>query len=71
MNLWQVTADRGTICFGGRCRPASSPHGCNEPLRHSGRDAFWCPRRKWFSSEPCPFVHRLECMRFERMCGSV
>jgi len=31
------------------------PTKCNEPVRSHW---FWCPRAKWFKSEPCPFKNR-------------
>jgi hypothetical protein len=66
MGIWQVTTDGDQISFGGLARKKIKPSGCNEPFK----DHFWCPERKWFSKDPCPFLNRRECLNYKRMCGS-
>lgn len=67
MAVWEVIAGPGRIQFGGSSCFALSSSGCNQPFR--GR--FWCPRKKWFLSAPCPFSGREECDTFRRMAGAV
>lgn len=65
MALWNVTTSGDTIRFGAKARKTGPSGGCNEPFR----GAYWCPSRKWFSKEPCPFTCRQECDNYRRMCG--
>lgn len=65
MSLWEVRTQGATISLGGRRREVKSPGGCNQPFQ--GR--YWCPRRRWFRAEPCPFANRRECDNFTRLCG--
>lgn len=67
MNVWQVQMDGNQMMFGSSRRPMFSDQGCNEPFK----TYFWCPRRKWFRKEPCPFGSRGECDTYRRMCGSL
>ena len=64
--LWTVEIDGKDIVIGGRRRTKLHPSGCNQPYRN----AFWCPKKHWFQSKPCPFVNRRECDNYARMCGS-
>ena len=34
------------------------------------KEHFWCPGRKWFFREPCPFLNKRECLNYRQMCGS-
>lgn len=54
-----------TVLFGRRRRRKISENGCNEPYR--GR--YWCPKKKWFNREPCPFLCQRECENYQAMCG--
>ncbi len=65
--LWKVIAAGDHIAFGGKRRRKLHPDACNEPFK----DFYWCPRRKWFSKKPCPFLNRLECDNFKAMCGAL
>jgi hypothetical protein len=67
MAVWNVNHSDGKMRFGSYTRKATTPSGCNEPFKN----AYWCPKRKWFSKEPCPFSNRFECMSFARLCGGV
>ena len=40
--------------------------GCNEPFKKW----FWCPRKKWFMKEPCPFINVHECTTYDDWCKS-
>ncbi|MGV1099815.1 hypothetical protein ACUUL3_10465 [Thiovibrio sp. JS02] len=55
------------VRFGARERQKLSATGCNEPYK----DRYWCPRKKWFSKEPCPFACKRECENYLTMCGSL
>lgn len=57
----------GRMRIGSFTRKATTSSGCNEPFRN----AYWCPKRKWFAKEPCPFVNRFECMSFARFSGAI
>ncbi len=65
MKVWKFTISNGKVSAGPKQRKAITIDGCNEPFK--GR--FWCPSRKWFLSEPCPFEDRNECRNFKIMCG--
>jgi hypothetical protein len=65
--LWTVSAGNGNINFGSKSRKMLGSRACNEPFKGS----FWCPGRKWFSKEPCPFVSKAECDNYRRMCGAI
>jgi hypothetical protein len=65
MSLWQVRTQGANINLGGTLRPLKNPNGCNQPFM--GR--YWCPKKRWFRGEPCPFVNRRECDNFNRLCG--
>ena len=67
MALITVGHKNGRMLFGSYSRKATTPSGCNEPFKN----AFWCPKKKWFATEPCPFSNRLECMSFARFAGSI
>ena len=55
------------VHFGARERQKITSSGCNEPYK----DRYWCPRKKWFNKEPCPFLCLRECENYQAMCGSV
>ena len=65
--LWTVSTSKGNITFGAKSRRMVTARGCNEPFKGS----FWCPGRKWFSKEPCPFTCKAECDNYKRMCGGI
>ena len=67
MAAWSVKDEPGFIGFGSLRRKLAGPNSCNEPFKKS----YWCPRKKWFNREPCPFVNRVECDNFKLMCGRV
>ena len=31
----------------------------------------WCPKRKWYMMDGCPFSCRNECNIYEEMCGAL
>lgn len=55
------------VRFGAGERRKITDSGCNEPYK----DRYWCPRKKWFNQEPCPFGCLRECENYQAMCGSV
>ncbi|MFZ5774573.1 MAG: hypothetical protein ACOY3Z_03705 [Thermodesulfobacteriota bacterium] len=55
------------VRFGGRERQMLTANGCNEPYKNR----YWCPKRKWFNSEPCPFSCQQECDNYQAMCGAL
>ena len=61
MAVWTVGNKDGEMRFGSFSRKSTTPSGCNEPFKN----AYWCPKKKWFSREPCPFSNKLECMSKE------
>lgn len=64
---FKILGEKGRVqCFS-KTRKAlsSSPRGCNEPFK----DMWWCPEKKWFSKEPCPFINDRECQNYKKMCG--
>lgn len=67
MNVWRVETEGRVVRFGEVSRRRLTRDGCNEPFRNR----FWCPKRRWFQSEPCPFASRMECDTYRRMCGSL
>uniref|UniRef100_A0A7C4AG66 Uncharacterized protein n=1 Tax=Fundidesulfovibrio putealis TaxID=270496 RepID=A0A7C4AG66_9BACT len=67
MALWSVSTSDDTIRFGSKARRMTGNRGCNEPFKGN----FWCPGRKWFAKEPCPFVSKAECDNYRRMCGAI
>jgi len=62
--LWEVRTDASHIAFGERKRKKLRPSACNEPFK----GYYWCPSKKWFFKEPCPFLNRRECRNYRRMC---
>jgi hypothetical protein len=67
MAVLRVGYDNGRMRLGSYSRQATTASGCNEPFRN----VYWCPKKRWFSKEPCPFVNRQECMNFTRFCGGI
>jgi len=65
MTIWQFTIQDREVQHGSRKRKLLTQKGCNEPFK----DRFWCPKQKWFSKEPCPFINRRECENFSTMSG--
>lgn len=65
MAVWRFDVRSQQVWMGKRHRPAVTRDGCNEPFK--GR--YWCPSRRWFQQEPCPFMNRNECRNFQWMCG--
>lgn len=55
------------VCFGARQRQKITGKGCNEPYKNR----YWCPRKKWFNTEPCPFLCQRECENYQYMCGVI
>jgi hypothetical protein len=66
MALWEVKTTGNVISFGQKTRKKLYRSACNEPFK----GYFWCPERKWFFKEPCPFINRRECNNYRQMCGS-
>jgi hypothetical protein len=71
MSLWQVRFDKDHVYMGERRRRKLSSDGCNEPMATSRGSAYWCPKRGWFSSRPCPFLNKRECDTYKRLCGAL
>lgn len=67
MPVWTVTLQGKDIAFGDRKRRRLTENGCNEPFKNR----FWCPKRHWFLSAPCPFASKHECEAWQRMCGNL
>ncbi|MEW6427248.1 MAG: hypothetical protein AB1568_04340 [Thermodesulfobacteriota bacterium] len=65
MSIWIFSIEGDTVKAGTAKRRKITRKGCNEPFK--GR--YWCPKRRWFRKEPCPFSNRNECECFEAMCG--
>jgi len=65
MALWRFSLADNTVRYGGKRRRQLTKDGCNEPFRNR----FWCPKKKWFMKEPCPFINQRECRNFEEMSG--
>ena len=55
------------VRFGAGQRQKLTSTGCNEPYKNR----YWCPKKKWFNTEPCPFRCQRECENYQAMCGSV
>jgi hypothetical protein len=67
MAVWRVKSEGDAISFGSFERKKFNRNGCNEPFKN----AFWCPKKRWFAKEPCPFVNKWECMNYARFCGAI
>lgn len=67
MTLLNVHIDGDFIFIGNQRRKKLTQDGCNEPFK----DRFWCPRKKWFMKGPCPFINKIECGNYRKMCGSL
>ena len=67
MSVWKFSIEDEVVKQGEKQRLKLTRNGCNEPFR----DRFWCPKRGWFRTEPCPFVNRNECENYRVMCGSL
>ncbi len=67
MTIWRAWTDGSVIHLGDSKRRMLTRQGCNEPFLES----YWCPRRKWFRKEPCPFVNKHECNTYYKLCGSI
>ena len=67
MTIIRFSIQNDTVQFGNKTRQKLTRNGCNEPFK----DRYWCPKKKWFSKEPCPFRCQRECDNFESMCGVV
>ncbi len=65
MAIWQFSVQSSMVRHGGRQRRTLTECGCNEPFK----DRYWCPKKRWFMKEACPFVSRHECRIFHDMCG--
>jgi hypothetical protein len=65
MTIWQFTVNDKDVIYGNRKRRLLTPTGCNEPFK----DSYWCPKKKWFNREPCPFINKRECENFALMSG--
>lgn len=65
MAIWKFTVKDREVSYGGRKRRLLTPNGCNEPFK----DGYWCPRKRWFAKEACPFINRRECENFALMSG--
>ena len=67
MTIIQFSILGEVVRFGASERRKITGSGCNEPYK----DRYWCPRKKWFNKEPCPFGCLRECENYQAMCGSV
>lgn len=65
MAIWQFTVQSREVSYGDHKRRLLSPTGCNEPYK----DRYWCPKKKWFSKDACPFINKRECENFALMSG--
>ena len=67
MTIWRARTEDNVFHLGETRRRMLTQNGCNEPFH----DSFWCPKRKWFRREPCPFVNKHECNTYYKLCGSI
>lgn len=65
MAIWQFSIQENVVKIGSQQRQKLTSDGCNEPFK----DRYWCPKRRWFKREPCPFINRRECENYVNMCG--
>jgi hypothetical protein len=65
MAIWKFTVIDREVSYGARNRKSLTAKGCNEPFK----DRYWCPKKKWFVLEACPFINRRECENFAQMSG--
>ena len=65
MAIWQFTIKDSDVSYGSCKRRLLTAKGCNEPFK----DRYWCPQKKWFVTDICPFVNRRECENFSQMSG--
>lgn len=65
MAIWKFVINDKDVSYGSRSRKPLTHGGCNEPYK----DRYWCPRKKWFSKETCPFINKRECENFTWMSG--
>lgn len=65
MAIWQFLVNDKDVSYGNRSRSALTHEGCNEPYK----DRYWCPKKKWFAKEACPFINRRECENYTLMSG--
>lgn len=67
MSIIEIKIDDKHLVVGNKRRKKLSLDGCNEPFKGK----FWCPRKKWFMSSPCPFINKIECGNYRSMCGAL
>ena len=67
MKVIKFTIEGDQVHFGAKDRQKLTKNGCNEPYK----DRYWCPKKKWFNTEPCPFKCQRECDNYETMCGII
>lgn len=65
MAIWKFTVNDKDVTYGTHNRRLLTPRGCNEPFK----DRYWCPKKKWFVTDICPFINRRECENFAQMSG--
>ncbi len=67
--IWRFEIQEGNVSYGKKERPqlTQNKRGCNEPFKNR----FWCPKKKWFMKECCPFVNSHECENYKKMCGGI
>jgi hypothetical protein len=65
MAVWKFSLVNKTVNHGNKKRKQLTSTGCNEPFK----DRYWCPKKKWFMTEACPFINQRECRNFEIMSG--
>lgn len=65
MAVWRFEIRESEVRYGEKKRLKVTLNGCNEPYK----DRYWCPKRQWFRSIPCPFENRKECENYIKMCG--
>ena len=67
MTIVSFSISNKVVRFGSGERQQLTSNGCNEPYK----DRYWCPKKKWFNREPCPFLCKRECENYQVMCGSL
>ncbi len=65
MTIWQFTVKDRHVTYGASTHRLLTLKGCNEPFK----DRYWCPQKRWFAKEICPFINRRECENFIMMSG--
>lgn len=67
MIISSIKIENGYLVVGFKKVKLFNLSGCNQPFK----DSFFCPHKKWFMSEPCPFESKAECSMYARWCGGL